>query len=309
MAGSAPKVRVQLENQRGERLHLDFTVRNTPPALRWLSCLKEASQARPGNALYKPDQFHNFPREGKKNSELMACRINEVIDRLNEAYGGLIPFQVDPANPQESVNKVHVFFAQYHRDKFEKHGSLEDVWDELNRSLHAYESSLRSQATEKEAGIPEANFLVSWRDPCKKPLQAEDYPFFTVAKKFGTCYANYCQVGRHFYEIFLSQDEILDDDHIFPLRSVSAESYFWFGSTTGPKSLARKNEAIKSWFAKNAEKFNRLGFHWGDPSLAIGWLPVADLAPEIMLLPDQLSLIREMGAMGKVVSLTPLEEA
>ncbi len=39
---------------------------------------------------------------------------------------------------------------------------------------------------------------------------------------------------------------------------------------------------LKEWFEERKDRFERLGLFWGDPRLAIGWLPVADLDCELL---------------------------
>jgi hypothetical protein len=177
---------------------------------------------------------------------------------------------------------------------------------DLNNSLHAYESCLRSQITKKISGIPECNIVLTWENPFFEQLEFADYDQFTVAKKFGTIYINYCHIGRHLYELFLSKDDFARADHIIPSRRFSADSYIWFGSTTGPNSLALREKAIESWFFSNSARLNSLGFYWGDPKNAIGWIPVADLVGDFSDLTRKLELIRSLGEMREVSALFPV---
>lgn len=228
-----------------------------------------------------------------------------LVSQLNQAFPELIPVRHPGEEVQEWVNRTHVHFADTAKNKKYVNSRTVNLWNELNNQLHALESCIRSQKTEKSVGIPEANIVLTWKDPFQQALEPDDYNHFTVAKKFGTLYVNYCQTGRHLYEMFLADDEVAADEQILPLRLVSADTYLWFGSTTGPNSLKNRQKAVRDWFMKNQERLNRLGFHWGDPTLAIGWLPVAEIQGDFSGLSSQLKLIGELKSMQEVRALRP----
>jgi hypothetical protein len=267
---------------------LMFSLRSTAVAQKWMQCLEQANRE---SCIRENRRFYNFPNQ---NQTAVIADIKKNIQALNQVFPNLIPYQIDTSSPQESVNRIHQFFADTEIDKTFVNPRTEIFWNDLNNALHAYESSLRSGETEKLSGIPEANIVVTYENNFRLDLEGEDYKSFTVAKKFGTCYVNYCQIGRHLYEMFLSQDDVARDEHILPLRYVSADTYIWLGSTTGPQSLKKREDRIQQWFEKHKERLNSLGFYWGDPKLAMGWIPVADLVPEILDLQSQLDLLTQL---------------
>jgi hypothetical protein len=267
---------------------LAFSPRPTPVAQKWVQCLDRANR----ESRFREDRrFYNFPNQ---NQQLVIADIEKNIRELNHVFPNLIPHRVDTLNPQESINRIHRFFADTEIDRTFVNVRTEVFWNDLNNALHAYESSLRSGENEKLSGIPEANIVVTYENNFRLDLDDKDYQSFTVAKKFGTCYLNYCQIGRHLYEMFLSQDDVARDEHILPLRYLSADTYIWLGTTTGPQSLKKREDKIQEWFEKHTERLNSLGFYWGDPKLALGWIPVADLVPEILDLESQVELLTEI---------------
>lgn len=70
---------------------------------------------------------------------------------------------------------------------------------------------------------------------------------------------NYCQAGRHFFELFLAQDEITANEHILPLRRASADTYLWFGPNSDKDKILLRQEKTKDWFEPNKTRFNVLG--------------------------------------------------
>jgi hypothetical protein len=293
------KMELTVENEMGEHHAIQFALRKSEVAQKWAASIIQANLE---SFISQRKRWYNFPSHLDSQSEVIAKKINLEIQKINQILPGKIPYEFYEECAQDCVNRLHIDFVEYEKNQ-EKNSQVAKSFSEINYLVHAYESSVRSQDTFKKAGIPEANILINWNEPFRQNLQENDYLDFTVAKKFGTCYLSYCQVGLHLYEMFLEKNEIVPDDQIRPLRFVSADTYIWFGSTTGPQSLARRKKDIEHWFKENREKFSRLDLHWGDPKLAIGWLPVADLIPEILSLPDQLKFLENLSKFSATRSL------
>jgi hypothetical protein len=272
---------------------LNFQVRETPVAQRWLEAVRKASRT---SEFRETNRLYNFPNHKNSEEQFIIDKIRESIEKINQREPGRIPVKIGGTFTQDDVNRVHVFFAD---------SELTKDWAELNNWLHAHEAYTRSRERLPQTGLNEANILVTWKNQFVGPLCEEDYEHFTVAKKFGTCYVSYCQVGRHLYEMFLSGDTVASEDHILPLRNLSADTYIWLGPTSSPVMISKNQENIKGWFGQNSTKLNRLGFYWGDPKLAIGWLPVADLVPEISELKAQSALLNSLSTMTTVDGFAP----
>ncbi|MNS76386.1 hypothetical protein D3C72_1099340 [compost metagenome] len=70
------------------------------------------------------------------------------------------------------------------------------------------------------------------------------------------------------------------------------------------QGFARKSEALKNWFHENEDYFKNLGLTWGDPRLAIGWLPVATIRGEFSSVESQRELIHNIARMSHVHSFS-----
>jgi hypothetical protein len=290
-------IRLVAEKSSGSPIELLFKVRETAVAIKWSDCIRAANQ---NSALREKERLYNFPGHKNYDENYIINNINRSINKINEVFPDHIPFNIDRNNVQNSVNKIHTFFADTNFDKSVLTSQLTETWNELNSWLHAYEAYLRGRATELWAGLPTSNIVLTWHNNFKLPLATDDYHNFTIEKKFGTCYVNYCQTGRHLLEMFLAQDDVASDEHILPLRFVSADTYIWLGPTYSSDQLKLKEDSIKTWFLNNEEKFNSLGLFWGDPQLAIGWIPVADLVEEKILISDQRSLIEKFSQVDEI---------
>ncbi|MNL39785.1 hypothetical protein D3C87_1620830 [compost metagenome] len=89
-----------------------------------------------------------------------------------------------------------------------------------------------------------------------------------------------------------------------PLENASADTYLWLGPSTGPQGLKKKMAAIESWYLQNQDAFRHLGLNWGDPKLAIGWIPVASLETDVSSLSEQKALIDRLNQCDKIESCT-----
>ena len=263
------------QSESARTFDLQFQVRSTPVARKCLACLQKANSL---SSILEPGRWYNFKKSPYANLEILTHNLNQTIDRLNQHHPGLITEVVDKNNLQQSINRLHVHFADSHLVHQRITEASYPSWFEFNNLLHAFEAVQRSQDLSEQNELPNYSMVLTWKDNFKTELNDEDYSHFTIAKKFGTIYVNYCQVGRHLFEMFQAQDHDLAEEHILPLKLVSADSYFWFGPSSGKSGLEKKYAQIEAWFKQNEELFRRRGLGaWGDPRLAIGWLPVADL--------------------------------
>lgn len=293
---------MQMEFQGGSRpLSLSFDIAAHSAAQKWAYSLERAIQT---SQLLERKRWYNFPGKTLGSLESVASALNKVIEDINKIHSNLIADCVDLYDIQRSVNRLHVHFADSHLVQQRITAESYPLWFEFNNLLHAFEAVERSQKSELESGLPDASIVFTWEQNFRQPLKAPDYTEFTVAKKFGTCYINYCQVGRHLYEMFQAQDCELSKEHIQPLRNLSADTYLWLGPTTGPQSLKRRSMAIEQWFLENEGYFADLGLKWGDPQLAIGWIPVASLRGDFSTFEAQKSLLLELNQHHSVQSCT-----
>jgi hypothetical protein len=294
---------LKLKSSDDTQMELKFDVHQNSVAQRWAQSLHAASQS---SHILEADRWYNFPGHTLSSLESVVENLERIIQGLNKIHPDLIVINWNGRSPQETINELHVHFADSHLVKNRITEESYSLWFEFNNLLHAFEAVERSKEIEHQAGIPNASMVVTWQNQFKQDLHDEDYTHFTIAKKFGTCYVNYCQVGRHIFEMFQAQDLELDPEHVQPLRSVSADSYFWFGPSTGTQGFAKKSADLKNWFFTHQEYFKNLGLHWGDPKLAIGWIPVATLQGNHDSLEQKKELIQKMARMKHVDSLKVL---
>lgn len=266
-------VTVTVEMKNRSTLDLVYDLFDYPHTELWFKSLKNfCDQKLP---LTDTDRVYNF------NPSLESClsaigRCNDVIESINAQLIGIQIPLVTEQHLQEDVNNIHTHFVDSDRSLEYTKTCDPVLWSALNAHLHGLEAVARR----KESRLPQGQIFIEipYREQYNLPESA--YQHFTVKKTFGYCYANYPHVGRHIYEIFQANNYDVENDHIVPMHQIAGSLHLWFGKTTSNIITDMRINSIKDWFDKNqiSEKVN---MEWGNPKLAIGWLPVAKLRNDI----------------------------
>ena len=258
-----------LENLDKSTIDLEYKPFDFEHSKLWLKGIEEFLDS--GNLLTDTDRLFNFnPARADLQKDVDAC--NDLIDKINMDLDSIfyIP-HIRFDHIQEDVNHVHTNFVESDREaEYTKRVDKED-WYNFNGLLHGLETKLRrTHSKEPQGQIFVELYGTRW------DLPKDAYQHFTLKNTFGYCYANYAHVGRHIEEVFYARDSGIDNSHITPMSKISGSSRLWLGDTTPDGIVNYKLEQIQKWFDQNfIEK--RIGIRWGDPRLAIGWLPVAEL--------------------------------
>jgi len=104
---------------------------------------------------------------------------------------------------------------------------------------------------------------------------------FTPYKKKGEMYMHYPHVGKHFLELFLDNDVDVLPEQIMITNKVANTFSFWCGEDMYAEGEREKifYERLKSFYDKISDK---LPYQWGDPRLAIGYVPIGKFTGKIV---------------------------
>lgn len=237
----------------------------------WLKGIQEFLDS--GAPLTDTDRLFNFNPDRKNLREDVAV-LNAHIDKINSQLVNVAIPHLRFDYMQEDVNHIHLNFVESDREtEYTKTVDKQD-WYDLNALLHGLETKFRKRSNQPQGQI----FIELY---CKRyDLPESAYEHFTVRDQFGYCYANYAHVGRHIQELYYADDKIADDSHITPMSKISGSSRLWFGSTMPQAAAEYQMHKIGLWYKRN-NIAQRIGMEWGDPHLAIGWLPVAKITTNI----------------------------
>lgn len=240
-----------------------FEVLSTKTALKWFGLLREYSGM--DDSIRERERFYHFSKLDLKQ-ELESY--NRLVYQINKSSSTQIPFLATERHPtQEELNFQHRFFedfrgsvAQPNHPFLEASCHVRQMWEDFNVWIHRLEDL---------QGTP--RLVVTFDDPPKLSLELEDYAQFSLGVNFGDVFINYCQVGKHPLEAYLAGDDSISADVLRPLEFMSADFRVRFCPDSS--SFVDDTEKLNQWLESR-------GLNPHEPSLGVGWIPVARLATE-----------------------------
>ena len=262
---------IVFKNKLNGEYKLPFSVYSTDIAQRWFKSLVN----QPDKTVVEKDRMYNFPTN-EWTEEKLVFALNFCIDTIN-LYKEHIKHRAYVGMPQDQLNHLHHYFetlrgsvlnpAEYFLNcTADQKAALE----RYNVIIHRAENFYHNKNHNKH--FPR----IVCRFPNRKrhELLESDYKYFTLARKFGEVYINYCEVGKPLYDVYKDGDSVVGDDNIRPLKYYSCDfttSFHYRSQERVEKFL----EGMDKWWDNNEEHLQNLGFKKGDPKNAIGNIPVA----------------------------------
>ncbi len=223
------------------------------------------------SSLRHPYKVYNFSDQQIEIKEQID-KINTTIDIINSSKSDtFIDRKINYETYADDVNYVHTHFVDSHVSDIDG-----EAFGDLNNHLHGLEILQSPRQNNNAIG----QIYLDFHNKKFFDMPEEALKNFTISRKYGECYVNYCQIGRHIFEMFNNQDEHAHDDHIIPLNRISGSTYIWLGPNTGFETFKQKTKQLEEWFTTNNIS-EKIGMKWGDPKLAIGWLPVGRMTTNI----------------------------
>lgn len=197
---------------------LTYKLENHRPAQIWSQLIKNCKVENLRSSL---DPWRGIYRSwGEKIVEL-----KKLIRELNEWLPNKIPYEWDDLNPQESLNRLHIHFPE--EEKNEKETSRRFQLSRYNDLIHEMEGQLKIRKRGREM----MTLLLCPDDTERVILVESDFKHFTTKYTFGDLKLHYCHVGRHPWEVFVSQDLNVPKDQIIPQYEISAYHTLTFFDT------------------------------------------------------------------------------
>lgn len=269
------KFSIVFTNSLDQEYALKYNVYNTPSAVRWFRSLVE--QVSIDNTVAEPDRLYNFPNNTWTEDKIVN-ELNSCIDIINQRTQ-VIQHTAYVGMPQEQLNHLHHYFenlrggvlspAEYWNNAtFEEKEALE----RYNVIIHRAENFYHNQ--QKSSFYP--RIVCRFKDRTRYNILDEDYQYFTLTRKFGEVYINYCEVGKPLYDVYKDGDNIVGEDNIRPLRYYSCDFTAYFHNRS-QDSVDKFLQGMNNWWDQNNNYLSALGFTKDDPKNAIGNIPVAML--------------------------------
>lgn len=272
------KFKIVFSSKYLEEYSLTYKVYDTPIALKWYDSLyKQVTEVC--NKVKEPDRLYNFPNESW-NEVKIVTELNKCIEIINSktrvilhnAYVGM---------PQEQLNHLHHYFEKLRGSSvnpadFYLHASVEEqlALERYNVIIHRAENFYLENKINTSKISP--RIVVTFNSRKKQLLDDEDYKYFTLHRKFGEVYINYCEVGKPLYDVYKDNDDIVGEDNIRPLKWYSPDFTAYYFNR--PKETVENFlQGMDKWWDQNNTQLSELGFIKNDPKNSIGNIPVAML--------------------------------
>ena len=212
------------------------------------------------NEVVSRNEFYNF---GESQQDITQ-ELNGIIDDLRH----LVPDLIGDDNV-ENLNQLHINFPDNEK-KYANNPKVFALLRDFNNRIHHLER------LQKQTNNTSMLFTVD-NDP-GIDLPEEAYSMFTPNKQFGEMYMNYPHVGKHFMELFYDQDTDIPQEQIILTHKMASGLYCWFGNDMQVSKRMQMN-----MFKFFCSIQNKIPYEWGDPKLAIGYLPLGKVTHEIDL--------------------------
>lgn len=289
---------IVFKNDHQHEFRLRYQIYDNNTARRWWKALHD--QCEIDNQIVEKDRMYNFP-DNKWDEMKIVDELNKCIDIINENEP-LIHHRAFVGMPQEQLNHLHHYFENLRGSMVSPAPTWDQSSDQVKNALERYnviihraESFYRASEDVKFYPRMVGRFLAGDRFP----LVAEDYPLFTLTRKFGEILINYCEVGKPLYDVYKDDDDIVGEDNIRPLRYYSAgfTSHFHNRSENSVNAFLA---GMDQWWDKNHNYLGALGFVKGDPMNSIGNIPVAMIIDNGMTEDEIISKLCEFNSMDRV---------
>lgn len=224
----------------------------------------------------EPERIYHFATPEEELNKAVED-LNNAIDEIHSEFPGFIPLRARPDMPLTDTHRLHYYFEklrgsiQNPAEPFRlASGRVKNAICRFNVEIHRLESLVRAEKSRNP------RVVCTFTDHLREPLRDEDFDNFTLVRRFGEVFINYCEVGRHLLEIYESEDEVVTDGNIRPQRHYSPDFFVWLSENERDEARAKSLEnQIYDWFTKSYRV--HLGIQPGNKKNALGYIPVADL--------------------------------
>lgn len=266
-------IRLSKKNNHLNVFDLKFKLCNNNFVAKWINCVLLAQQLQ--YPISEPWAFYNL--NDRMNKELLVTKINDLITEIN-SYEKLFDCKLDDIHDQDTLNKIHSIFEKHHGQLDEwltnplfenKPKHFRNLLSQINQFVHLCES--HDTTTKK--------IRIVWFDlPKINTFDDADYKLFTDARKFGTLYTLYSDVGKNLEALAMDNDKHHHD--IVPNLHYSADCNILFNTETDIE-LKQRKQKYKEYAQQNKHYLETKGYSENDIRLTTGHIPLASLETDL----------------------------
>lgn len=285
-------------NSEFKEFKLDYYVYDTPIANRWFNVLQK--QCLKNNEIYEKDRLYNFPNNEWSEIKIVN-ELNNCIDTIN-SQEEVIVHRAFVGMPQDQLNHLHHYFESLRGGILTSTDFWDNSSDEVKLALERYNIIIHRAEnfySNSATNTYYPRIVCRFADRPRYSMIDSDYQHFTLLRKFGEVYINYCEVGKPLYDVYKDGDSVVGEDNIRPLRYYSSDFTTYFHSRSN-NVVQQFLDGMDKWWDLNSNYLSDLGFFKGDPKNAIGNIPVAMLIDNGMNSDEIIKKICEYNTMERV---------
>lgn len=262
-------VRLSKKSNHSDIFDLKFKLLDNLFVPKWIDCILLTQQLQ--YPISEPWAFYNL--NNQFTEELIVNKINDLISQIN-TYEKLFDCKLKNTNDQDTLNKIHSIFEKHHGKLDEwltnplfknKPKHFRNLLSQINQFVHLCES--RQSKTQK--------IRIVWFDlPKTNKFSNDDYKLFTNARKFGTLYTLYSDVGKNIESLTIDNDAHHHD--IVPNLHYSADCKIYFYTDTS-NEIEQRQQKYKKYLDENEQYLKTKGYTKNDSRLTTGHIPLAKL--------------------------------
>ena len=203
--------------------------------------------------------FKNF---GESVTSL-EVELQSITDKLNELIGLAHTDILDK-------HKLHEEFPKYN-EIYVNDPVILPLLQRFNTLIHHIEELERSSGKTYQFACYDlgVDMEYSW------------YDLFTPFKRKGEMYMHYPHIGKHFMELVLDKDYDVPEEQIVLTNKCANTFSFWCDEDRVPKNVLEE-KYFEQYCLDCYEKIkHKLPYKWGDPRLAIGYIPIGKYMGDI----------------------------
>ena len=259
---------------------IPFVLANNSTSLKWLKILYHDIYVN--KCTWNNDRYVGF-NTNALDKKKMSEELNYLISICEKERPGYFNFVAHENMSQDDFNKMHVWFEVYRGELNNPHEffisgtkKFKNAIERFNQLIHMWE---KIDKYNKHDSMSVSIFDIN--KGFVTELNNEDILNFELKKTDNTIFLSYIMRGKNLVDVWADSDHHVGDENIRPYMFLGSNFFLSTKGWSDEETIRNKNN-FNSWFDRNSNFLNSLGFYKDDPKCTIGWLPLAhSTLPEI----------------------------
>lgn len=249
---------------------IPFKLHDNVTARKWIEMLH--TDITTNGCTWSNNRFVGFDVDETKKSRI-ASEINDILSICDMERPGFFNQTITEDLKQENMNKVHLFVENFRGNYDHPHQFFEEGTEEfqtaierLNQVIHEWEAIQNGHGPYVEVDF--------YGIGGTQDIEDDDRKHFAIEKYDDTIYLSYNMRGKSILSVCVDDDDDVGGHNIQPYKYIKSNFMFVMGGW-GEEKTTYYNAKFNSWFKRNDNYLNSLGFYRDDPKITAGNLPLA----------------------------------